>query len=53
MERFEDLRTMRLNIGSMDLRIAAIVREAGCVLVTRNVRDFQRVPELVIEDWSV
>jgi tRNA(fMet)-specific endonuclease VapC len=51
IERFEGLRAARLNIGSMDLRIAAIVLDAACVLVTRNVRDFQRVPGLIIEDW--
>ncbi len=43
---------MNLNVRKMDLRIAAVVLEYGGVLVTRNVRDFQRVPGLPIEDWS-
>ena len=52
MARFETLRDMKLNIGGMDLRIAAIVLEEGSVQVTRNARDFRRVPGLTIEDWS-
>ena len=37
----------------MDLRIAAITLENSGVLVTRNLRDFQRIPNLVVEDWAV
>jgi tRNA(fMet)-specific endonuclease VapC len=49
--RYETLKRMSLNVRKMDLRIAAIVLEYGGVLVTRNVRDFQRVPGLLTEDW--
>ena len=51
--RFEHLRSLRLNVGLMDLRIAAIGLENGLTVVTRNQRDFGRVPGLRIEDWSV
>jgi tRNA(fMet)-specific endonuclease VapC len=53
IDRFEVLRAMRLNVGAMDLRIAAIALEANNVLVTRNLRDFRRIPGLIIEDWSI
>ncbi len=49
--RYESLKGMNLNIRKMDLRIAAIVLENGGVVVTRNVRDFQRVPNLAVESW--
>jgi len=34
-----------------DLRIAAIARSRGLTLVTGNVRHFERVPELAVENW--
>ena len=51
--RAAQLRQQRLKIGTMDLRLAAIVLEQGATLVTRNRKDFQQIPNLVIEDWSV
>jgi tRNA(fMet)-specific endonuclease VapC len=51
--QYEQLRSMRLRIGTMDLRIAAIVLAYGATLVTRNVQDFQRIPGMVIEDWTI
>lgn len=53
IDRYEDLRKQKLNLGKLDLRIAAIVLETGGTLVTRNVRDFSRVSGLTTEDWSV
>jgi tRNA(fMet)-specific endonuclease VapC len=50
--RYEQLQAMRLNVGKMDLRIAAIALEKGATVVTRNLRDFQRVPGLTVEDLS-
>ncbi len=53
LARYEQLLTSRLNVGRNDLRIAAITLEHDGIIVTRNLRDFQRVPNLVVEDWSV
>lgn len=38
-------------IGANDLLIAAHARYVDRVLVTNNVREFQRIPALAIENW--
>jgi tRNA(fMet)-specific endonuclease VapC len=53
LARFEVLTKLRLNVAKDDLRTAAIALEAGAIVVTRNLRDFRRVPGLTCEDWSV
>jgi tRNA(fMet)-specific endonuclease VapC len=49
---YQSLKRRKVSIGKTDLRIAAIALEKNAVVVTRNVRDFRRVPGLEIEDWS-
>jgi tRNA(fMet)-specific endonuclease VapC len=52
-KHFAALRRLRLRVGSMDLRIAAITLSESGLLLTRNLKDFSRVPNLRVEDWTV
>jgi tRNA(fMet)-specific endonuclease VapC len=49
---FQRLRKI-VRIGTMDLRIGAIALTYDATVLTRNLRDFQKVPGLRVEDWSV
>jgi tRNA(fMet)-specific endonuclease VapC len=50
---FDDLNSRRIRVATMDLRIAAIALSRGLILITRNVSDFGRVPNLPTEDWTI
>ncbi|BAY80171.1 hypothetical protein NIES25_66590 (plasmid) [Nostoc linckia NIES-25] len=50
---YAELRRQKVRIGTQDLRIASIAIANNGILVTRNQRDFSRVPELQFEDWTV
>lgn len=38
-------------IGPMDMLLAAHAKSQGYIMVTNNTREFQRVDDLVLEDW--
>jgi len=38
-------------IGPYDMMIAGQARASGLKLVTNNVKEFERVPGLLVEDW--
>ncbi len=40
-------------IGAMDMLIAAHALSLSSILVTHNTREFERVPNLDIEDWAL
>lgn len=47
-----ELETKGEIIGANDLLIAAIALAEDCILVTHNVKEFQKVAGLKIEDWT-
>jgi tRNA(fMet)-specific endonuclease VapC len=51
--RYQGLKSLKITISKADLRIAAITLENGGTLATRNLRDFQQIPNLPLENWAV
>src|SRR5438067_54720 len=52
IRRARTLTKSKLNVRKLDLCIAASALEHHAIVVTQNLRDFQRVPGLTVEDWS-
>lgn len=46
-----DLERIGQGIGPMDTLIAAHAMSLDAILITNNTKEFQRVPNLNIEDW--
>ena len=46
------LQTQGRPIGPYDLQIEAIARANNMTLITSNMTEFQRVPNLLMEDWE-
>ena len=45
------LRAAQVRMSTMDLRIACIALAHNATLLTANIRDFGKVPELRVENW--
>ena len=49
---FSALKRQYGRIGTMDLRIASIAIANDAILVSRNLADFEQIPDLTVEDWT-
>ena len=50
-ERFDELRSEGVKIGTMDLKIDSITLVHEATLLTANRRDYEKVPGLRFENW--
>jgi tRNA(fMet)-specific endonuclease VapC len=50
-EEFHRLRRQGVRIASTDLKIASITLANKATLLSANLRDFDRVPGLAVENW--
>lgn len=50
-DQFRSLRSQRVRIGAMDLKIASIVLVHDAMLLSSNLQHFEKVPGLRVEDW--
>ena len=49
---YQEIRTQKIRIGTMDLKIAAITISNNSILISRNLADFEQVPNLSVKDWT-
>ena len=50
---FDSLVRRRIRVGTMDLRIAAVVLSRNATLLSRNLKDLEKVPDLRVKDWTL
>ncbi len=48
----EKLKSQKIRVGAMDLKIAAIAIANNAILVSRNLSDFEQIPDLTVKDWT-
>lgn len=50
--QYQALLKARIRIGTMDLKIAATAIANNATLLSRNLKDFNKVSGLKVEDWA-
>lgn len=50
-QMFMDLRAAKIRVGSQDLKIASVALTHQVLLLSANLRDFEQVPGLRVENW--
>lgn len=50
---FKELKANKVRIGTMDLKIASIAIANDAILPSRNLADFELVPDLAVQDWTL
>jgi len=48
-----DLEKVGMRLSDLDLQIAAVALMHGVLLLTHNLRHFNRIPHLQLDDWLV
>lgn len=49
---FSELKSKKIRVGTMDLKIASIAIANEAILISRNLYDFEQVPDLKVQDWT-
>ena len=49
---FQQLKSQKIRVGTMDLKIAAIAVSNNAILVSRNLSDYEQIPNLTVHDWA-
>lgn len=48
----KQIKSNKIRIGTMDLKIASIAISRNAILISRNLKDFESVPNLTVKDWT-
>ena len=51
-EIFKNLKSQKIRIGTMDLKIASISIANDAILISRNLADFEQIPNLSAKNWT-